>query len=189
MTEAGSSPVEALRSDLERAQGELAVVRADAERRAAELQERPTRELQLARNEASDRAELIDLQIQRLKRDLEQAQAIERADAIGARLTRHTTAVMGPAAESHRRLWAHVRGAAAEIAELTGYRNATRQTTKQLWANGFEGFPPQLGLEVDAELVQQMQRLAKAYENALKAVGLADRQVGQLLRGRGRRID
>jgi hypothetical protein len=171
VSEVETSPVGELKARLSEAQTELASARADADERARQLQERPSRELQLARNEASERAELIDLTIQRLQRDLEAAEATARQDGIQERLTAHSSDVMGPAAASERRAREHVAGLEHELAELLGYRNATRGTVRALMALGYEDLAGvQLGIREDKELVRRLEALAGQYVAALKMV-------------------
>jgi hypothetical protein len=170
-----------LKSKLHEASRELAQAQEQARQAADKLISDPTPENQADRNAASDRAELISLQIEKAKRDLAAAEQRAHEDAIAERITRHTVEAMGPAGEAHRRLREHVYGAAAEIAEIMGYRNQTRATCRDLRAHGYTDFPPQLGIRVDEELIRRMEALVQAYRGALKEV---NDQVSVLLPGR-----
>jgi hypothetical protein len=92
MSEAEASPVQRIKNDLERAQ--LAHAEAcDAARRAADaLAHAPDRVRQRARDQAHAAAELLDLQIAKLRRDLaaaeQQEREAERDKVIGERAAR-----------------------------------------------------------------------------------------------------
>jgi hypothetical protein len=96
MTEAAAA-VERLRGDLERARGELVTARADADQRVRELQHEPTAARMLARNESVSAAELLDLQIARISKDLDEAQAAARQERIGELLAMHASQVQAVA--------------------------------------------------------------------------------------------
>jgi hypothetical protein len=87
MSATEATPVEALRARLSEVQAGLAGARALADARARELQHDPTAERQRARNEASDRAELLDLTIEKLRRDLVVEEQRAREAAISEALT------------------------------------------------------------------------------------------------------
>jgi hypothetical protein len=140
---------------------------------ADRLIQAPSVELVQARDRARAEAEVANLEVEKLKRDLEQAQELARQDAINELLTRHASEVQQPAAEAERRLRECVGGAEAALAEMMGARNATRQ----LRGHGYDQFPPQRGLRKDDELVRRMAALAGAYAAALKMVD--DQNVGR----------
>jgi hypothetical protein len=90
MSEAESSPIEALRVRLSETQAALAGARALAETRADELRIEPSAERQRLRNEAESQVELLDLTAARLAKDLRAAEVEEHRIALQEIAQAHT---------------------------------------------------------------------------------------------------
>jgi hypothetical protein len=171
MSEAGPSPVEALRTTLHAASEELAQAQELARQRADALILTPTRELQQARDAALGEVELIDLRIARLRKDLAQAEQQAREEERLRLLGLHADEVVSPAQAAAAQLLGHLGGLELTLGELNGLRNKARSITGQLRALGDAEASLQLNLRPDRDVQRRLERLLAAYDQALRPVG------------------
>jgi hypothetical protein len=148
-----------------------------AQESADRLIQAPSVELVQARDLAKAEAEVASLEIERIKRQLREAEERAREDGINELLARRASAVQQEAGESERRAREHLSGLEAELAELNGLRDRMRGVARELLALGYAEFPPQLAVKEDKELVKRLERLSAQYVAALRMIG-SMRRVG-----------
>jgi hypothetical protein len=177
MTEPGFSPVEALRERLGAAEQAVVAALQAAQESADRLIRAPSVELVQERDQRRAEAEVASLEIERIKRQLREAEERAREDGINELLARRASAVQQEAGESERRARAHLSGLEAELAEINGQRDRMRGVARELLALGYSDFPPQLGIREDGEFVKRLDALSTQYRAALKMIG-SMRRVG-----------
>jgi hypothetical protein len=148
-----------------------------AQETADRLIQAPSVELVQARDLAKAEAEVANLEVEKLRRDLADLEEQARQDQINELLARRASEVQQAAAEADRRAREHLAGQEKAYAELNGLRDRMRAVARELMGLGYTEFPPQLGLKEDAELIRRLQALAGQYTAALKMIG-AMRRVG-----------
>jgi hypothetical protein len=137
-------------------------VRADADQRARDLQHDPTAERQWARNEAAQQVELLDLQIARLRRDLEAAEQTARGEEQHNLLTEHSHA-QTRVAEHEQKLFEGLRIIEEALEGLADERNQTRRRQGRLKAAGWDLHSLQLNLKPSCDWQQRVEALSRAY--------------------------
>jgi len=157
-----TSSVEVLKSRLCAAQNEAAEARAAADRAAAALQRDPSRERQVERNEAEQRCELIDLRIEKLRRDLEAAEAEARSEECQRVLDEHA-ADQTVVQEHERALYVGLEMIEGALEGLTGIRQTTRRRQGRLRAAGWTGDGLQLNLRPSRAWQRRVEALLRAY--------------------------
>jgi hypothetical protein len=143
MTDLATSAVEMARQALGEAESWAAHCRAEAQRAADRLISEPSVELVQARDQARAQAEVADLELERVKRQLEQAQEQAREDAIGELLS-GAGEIQTRASEADEALWRSLGEHEAALETVLGCRLELRRLNGRLAQLGYRGYALQL---------------------------------------------
>ena len=160
MTEAAA--VEALRARLTAAQSEAAAARGRAEQAADALRRAPSVDGVEVRDRTRALVEVADLEVERLRRDLAEAEQAARGEECQRTLDEHAAAST-VVQEHEKALFEGLEMIEAALADLTDLRNQTRRRQGRLRANGWDGNSLQLPMKPSRDFVRRIEALPRAY--------------------------
>lgn len=168
---AAAQEIEQLRSKLTEVQDWAARCQDSARIAADELVSRPSIEGVALRDQRRAEAEVAVLEIERIRRQLREAEERAGEDERARLRGLHADEVVGPAQAADQRVRAAVSVLEEGLGELNGLRNKARSLSGQLRAAGDAEASLQLNVRRDNDLARRLERLLAEYERAMRPVG------------------